>query len=191
MQSVSACERVSKCQKSFKAFKTMKKAFKKRFYQMVRAPQNGRRVGGLRKSPPCTPLVTSLRTRSPWYLPLTIRFLALDNVGGNSYKSSSSSSGSEGYSESVFKRRRSSFNLGVLPVHLHCSCWCVFGQSTCTEEIGWKNAKTVGREQNWTQRIESLREKTKGKTPLNNFNQLEQWDQHAVSIIWEKPIFCQ
>ena len=52
--------------------------------------------------------------------------------------------------------------------------------STCTEEIDWENAKIVRREQRWTQRKylegnESLREKNKGITPLNSYNQLVQW----------------
>ena len=52
--------------------------------------------------------------------------------------------------------------------------------TTCAEEIKWDDAKIVGREQRWTQRkylegIESLRERNKGITPLNNYNQLEQW----------------
>ena len=52
--------------------------------------------------------------------------------------------------------------------------------STCNEEIRWEHAKIVGREERWTQRkylegIESLREKNKGITPLNSYNQLEQW----------------
>ena len=62
--------------------------------------------------------------------------------------------------------------------------------ATCTEEIDWKNAKIVGREQRWTQRkylegIESLREKNKGITPLNSFNQLEQW-QSTLFPFFEK-----
>ena len=52
--------------------------------------------------------------------------------------------------------------------------------STCEKEIKWEDAKIIGREQRWTQRkflegIESLREKNKGITPLNSYNQLEQW----------------
>ena len=52
--------------------------------------------------------------------------------------------------------------------------------TTCENEIKWEAAKIVGREQRWTQRkflegIESLREKNKGITPLNSYNQLEQW----------------
>ena len=52
--------------------------------------------------------------------------------------------------------------------------------STCEKEIKWEGSKIIGREPRWTQRkflegIESLREKTKGITPLNNYNQLEQW----------------
>ena len=62
--------------------------------------------------------------------------------------------------------------------------------STCTEEIKWENAKIVGREERWTQRkflegIESLREKNKGITPLNNYNQLEQW-QSTLYPYFEK-----
>ena len=62
--------------------------------------------------------------------------------------------------------------------------------STCSHEIKWENAKIVGREAGWTQRkylegIESLREKSKGVTPLNNFNQLEQW-QSTLYPFFEK-----
>ena len=51
--------------------------------------------------------------------------------------------------------------------------------ASCAEEIKWENARITGREERWTQRkylegIESLREKSKGITPLNNYNQLEQ-----------------
>ena len=47
-------------------------------------------------------------------------------------------------------------------------------------EIDWERAKIVGKEQNWTQRkllegIETLRQKNEGKTPLNQYNQLDQW----------------
>ena len=52
--------------------------------------------------------------------------------------------------------------------------------TTCTDEIEWNQARIVAREERWTQRkylegIESLREKHKGITPLNTYNQLEQW----------------
>ena len=62
--------------------------------------------------------------------------------------------------------------------------------STCGEEIDWENAKIVAREERWTQRkflegIESLREKNKGITPLNNYNQLEQW-QSTLFPYFEK-----
>ena len=62
--------------------------------------------------------------------------------------------------------------------------------STCTEEIKWENARITGREERWTQRkylegIESLREKNKGITPLNNYNQLEQW-QSTLYALFEK-----
>ena len=50
----------------------------------------------------------------------------------------------------------------------------------CTKEIDWENARIVGQERRWTQRkylegVESLRQKNKGVTPLNSYNQLEQW----------------
>ena len=50
----------------------------------------------------------------------------------------------------------------------------------CPQEIDWERAKIVGKEQNWTQRkllegIETLRQKNEGKTPLNQYNQLDQW----------------
>ena len=57
--------------------------------------------------------------------------------------------------------------------------------STCTEEIDWENAKIIGREKRWTQRkylegIETLRQKNKGITSLNNYNRLEQWQSAVV-----------
>ena len=62
--------------------------------------------------------------------------------------------------------------------------------SICREEIEWENAKIVAREERWTQRkflegIESLREKNKGITPLNTYNQLEQW-QSTLYPYFEK-----
>ena len=59
--------------------------------------------------------------------------------------------------------------------------------TTCTEEIKWENAKITGREQRWTQRkylegIESLRDKNRGITPLNNYNQLEQWQSTLYAL---------
>ena len=51
---------------------------------------------------------------------------------------------------------------------------------TCEQNIDWEKAKIVGREGRWTQRkflkgIEFLQQKNKGIAPLNNYNQLEQW----------------
>ena len=63
---------------------------------------------------------------------------------------------------------------------------------------GRENAKIVGREQRWTQRkflegIESPREKNKGITPLNSFNQLEQWQstQFPFSAFFGLTINCR
>ena len=52
--------------------------------------------------------------------------------------------------------------------------------TTCNAEINWEEARIVAREGRWTQRkflegIESLREKNRGITPLNTYNQMEQW----------------
>ena len=52
--------------------------------------------------------------------------------------------------------------------------------TTCNAGIKWEEAKIVAREERWTQRkflegIESLREKKRGITPLNTYNQMEQW----------------
>ena len=52
--------------------------------------------------------------------------------------------------------------------------------TSCENDIGWEQSKIIGREQNWTQRkllegIETLRQKNQGKTPLNQFNQMDQW----------------
>ena len=46
--------------------------------------------------------------------------------------------------------------------------------------IDWENAKTVAKEENWTQRkllegIETLRLKDKGIIPLNQYSQMDQW----------------
>jgi len=57
----------------------------------------------------------------------------------------------------------------------------------CPEEIDWEGSKIVGKETRWTQRkflegVETLREKNDGKTPLNNYNRLEQWQSVLCSF---------
>ena len=52
--------------------------------------------------------------------------------------------------------------------------------STCGQSIDWDNAKIVGREMKTTQRkllegVMTLKEKGKGRVPLNAYNQLEPW----------------
>ena len=52
--------------------------------------------------------------------------------------------------------------------------------STCTKGIDWEKSRIVAKESKWTQRkflegIETLREKNKGKIPLNSYNKMEQW----------------
>ena len=63
--------------------------------------------------------------------------------------------------------------------------------STCRQEVDWENAKIVGKEQKWTQRkylegVETLQQKNKGKTPLNIYNQLEQWQSTIYSFFDQK-----
>ena len=58
----------------------------------------------------------------------------------------------------------------------------------CPHDIDWDNAKIVSKEQGWTQRkylegIESLRQKNRGITPLNSYNQMEQWQSVIYSFI--------
>ena len=50
----------------------------------------------------------------------------------------------------------------------------------CQHEINWEESKIINKEENWTQRkmlegIETLRQKSKGKVPLNQYNQMDQW----------------
>ena len=58
--------------------------------------------------------------------------------------------------------------------------------TVCEQEINWEEAKIIGKERRTTQRkflegIETIREKDKGRIPLNNYNQMEQWQ----SILYE------
>ena len=59
--------------------------------------------------------------------------------------------------------------------------------STCPYEIDWEGTRIVGREARWTQRkylegIETLRKKNEGRTPLNSYNKLEQWQPILYSF---------
>ena len=52
--------------------------------------------------------------------------------------------------------------------------------AVCDHQINWEGARIVGRERNTAQRkflegIETLKEKSKGKTPLNSYNNMEPW----------------
>ena len=52
--------------------------------------------------------------------------------------------------------------------------------ATCSSEINWQDAKIIGREKKTTQRkylegIMTLKERSKGITPLNAYNQMEPW----------------
>ena len=59
--------------------------------------------------------------------------------------------------------------------------------SGCDAGIDWQNARIVGKEKNWTQRkylegVETLKQKSKGIIPLNNYNQLEHWQGTIYSF---------
>ena len=52
--------------------------------------------------------------------------------------------------------------------------------TTCEQPINWRDAKIIGREMKTTQRkflegIMTLKEKRKGRIPLNSYNQMEPW----------------
>ena len=52
--------------------------------------------------------------------------------------------------------------------------------TTCDKQINWTEAKIVGRETKTAQRkflegIMTLKEKGKGRVPLNSYNQMEPW----------------
>ena len=60
--------------------------------------------------------------------------------------------------------------------------------TVCPHDIDWDNTKIVNKEQGWSQRkylegIESLRQKNRGITPLNSYNQLEQWQSVIYSFL--------
>ena len=60
----------------------------------------------------------------------------------------------------------------------------------CTEGIDWDKAKITGRESGTMQRkmlegVESLKEKYRGRTPLNSYNQMEHW-QSTIYTFLEK-----
>ena len=57
----------------------------------------------------------------------------------------------------------------------------------CDHEVNWEEAKIMGKERGWAQRkylegIETLRQKDRGRTPLNSYNQLEQWQSTIYSL---------
>ena len=52
--------------------------------------------------------------------------------------------------------------------------------ASCDQQINWEEARIVGRETRNTQRkflegIMTLKEKGKGRVPLNSYNQMEPW----------------
>ena len=57
----------------------------------------------------------------------------------------------------------------------------------CQQEIDWEESRIINKETNWTQRkmlegIETLRQKSKGKVPLNQYNQMDQWSGMLQSL---------
>ena len=60
--------------------------------------------------------------------------------------------------------------------------------ATCTSEINWGEARIIGREKRTTQRkylegIMSLKERSKGITPLNSYNQMEPWQSTICAFL--------
>lgn len=59
--------------------------------------------------------------------------------------------------------------------------------AACEQEIDWDTAKIIGKERGFHQRkylegIETLRQKDQGRTPLNAYNQMEQWQSTLYSF---------
>ena len=60
----------------------------------------------------------------------------------------------------------------------------------CTAGINWEAARITGRESGTVQRkmlegVESLKDKYKGRMPLNSYNQMEHW-QSTIYTLLEK-----
>ena len=69
--------------------------------------------------------------------------------------------------------------------------------TVCQQEIDWEGARIIGREKGWTQRkmlegVETVKERARGRTPLNTCNQMDQW-QPTIYLYMEKtwePCVC-
>ena len=60
--------------------------------------------------------------------------------------------------------------------------------TTCSQSINWEEAKIIGKERNTMQRkflegIMTLKEKSKGIIPLNNYNQMEPWQPTVYAFL--------
>jgi hypothetical protein len=58
----------------------------------------------------------------------------------------------------------------------------------CPQGIDWERSRIVGKEQNTTKRkmlegVETIKQKLKGRTPLNSYNQMEQWQSTISSFL--------
>ena len=58
----------------------------------------------------------------------------------------------------------------------------------CPNDIDWEATKITGRESGTLQRkmlegVESLKEKYRGRIPLNSYNQLEHWQSTIYSFL--------
>ena len=58
----------------------------------------------------------------------------------------------------------------------------------CSHGINWEQSKIVGKERNTTQRkmlegVETIKQKYKGRTSLNSYNQMEQWQLTIYSFL--------
>ena len=60
--------------------------------------------------------------------------------------------------------------------------------TTCNAGIDWENAKIIGKERRWSQRkylegVESIKERSRGITPLNSYNKMEHWQETIYSFL--------
>ena len=58
----------------------------------------------------------------------------------------------------------------------------------CPHGIDWERSRIVGKERNTTKRkmlegVETIKQKLKGRTPLNSYNQMEQWQSTISSFL--------
>ena len=65
----------------------------------------------------------------------------------------------------------------------------------CPHGIDWEHSRIVGKERNNAKRkmlegVETIKQKLKGRTPLNSYNQMEQWQSTISSFLATSLINC-